>query len=103
MDRWYRQGVIVIWPRDRYFGILAGEGQASAIPALEQMAASSKSDAALAACRTFADEIIGHWQPRQSIAGTPIPRAAANAQTARTDRHAGTRSAFPPRRSSEGL
>jgi len=69
MDRWYRQGVIVIWPRNRYFGILAGEGQASAVPALEQMAVSIKKPAALAACRTFAEEIIGHWKPRQRIAG----------------------------------
>ncbi len=36
MERWYRQAVIVIWPRDRYFGILAGEGQSSAIPALRR-------------------------------------------------------------------
>jgi predicted 2-oxoglutarate/Fe(II)-dependent dioxygenase YbiX len=69
MDRWYRQGVIVIWPRERYFGILAAEGQVSAVPALEQMAAQSKSDTLLAACRTFAEEIIGRWQPRQRVAG----------------------------------
>jgi len=70
IERWYRQGVIVIWPRDRYFGILAGEGQASAVPALERMAARSKKPAALAACRTFADEITGHWKSRQRIAGS---------------------------------
>jgi hypothetical protein len=69
MERWYRQGVVVIWPRDRYFGILAGEGQASAVPALEQMAAHIKKPAALAACRTFAEEIIGKWKPRQPIGG----------------------------------
>jgi hypothetical protein len=71
MDRWYRQGVVVIWPRDRYFGILAGEGQASAIPALEQMAGRSKKPAALEACRTFAKEIIDHWQPRQAYGYGP--------------------------------
>jgi hypothetical protein len=69
MDRWYRQGVIVIWPRDRYFGILAGEGQASAVPALEQMAVRSRKSASSATCLTFADEIIGHWKPRQQIVG----------------------------------
>jgi len=68
MDRWYRQGVLVIWPRKRYFGILAGEGQASAVPALEQMAASIKKPAALAACRTFAEEIIRHWKPERRSA-----------------------------------
>ena len=41
------------------------EGQASALPDLERMAARSKKPEALAACRTFAAEIIGHWQPRQ--------------------------------------
>jgi hypothetical protein len=60
---------VVIWPRDRYFGILAGEGQASAVPALEKMAARSKKPAALAACRTFAEEIIGKWKPRQRTGG----------------------------------
>jgi hypothetical protein len=63
MDRWYRQGVIVIWPRDRYFAILAGEGPASAVPALEQMAARSKKPDTLEACRTFAEEIINCWSP----------------------------------------
>jgi hypothetical protein len=65
MDRWYRQVVLVIWPRDRYFRVLASEGQGSAIPALERMAARSKKPTALASCRTFAEEIIDHWQPRQ--------------------------------------
>ena len=64
MERWYRQGVIVIWPRDRYFGILAGEGQAGAVPSLEKLAAGPRKPAAAAACRTFAKEIIGHWKPR---------------------------------------
>ena len=70
MERWYRQGVIVIWPRERYFGILAGEGQASAIPALEKMAARATKPTTLAACRTFAKEIIDHWKPGQRFAGT---------------------------------
>ena len=61
MELWYRQGVVVIWPRDRYFAILAGEGQDSALPALEQMAAGRKKAAALAECRVFAREIIDHW------------------------------------------
>jgi hypothetical protein len=36
MERWYRQGVIVLWPAGRTFRILAGEGQASALPELER-------------------------------------------------------------------
>jgi 2OG-Fe(II) oxygenase superfamily len=77
MDLWYRHGVIVIWPREHFFGILAGEGQASAIPALKKKAASSKSAPALAACRTFAAEIISHWKPRQWIAGNAEFHASA--------------------------
>src|ERR1019366_3548337 len=42
MDRWYRQGAIVIWPRERHFNVLAAAGQASALPALEKLAADSK-------------------------------------------------------------
>ncbi|HEY2412127.1 MAG TPA: 2OG-Fe(II) oxygenase [Pirellulaceae bacterium] len=65
MERWYRQGAIVIWPHDRTFRILAGEGQQAALPELEKRLSSSKTDADLAACRSFAQEIIKHWQPRQ--------------------------------------
>ena len=64
MDRWYRQGVVVIWPRDRYYRILASEGQESAVPALEKMAARAKRPAAIQECHTFAAEIISHWKPR---------------------------------------
>ena len=37
---------------------VSGEGPASAVPTLEQMAARSKKPDALAACRTFAEEIM---------------------------------------------
>jgi hypothetical protein len=65
MDRWYRQAVIVIWPGERTFEILAGEGQASALPELERRMARSKKPAALAECRTFAEKIIDHWNNEQ--------------------------------------
>ncbi len=65
MERWYRQGVIVIWPSDRTFRILAAEGQQAALPELEKRAARAKRPDALAACRQFATEIVAHWQPRQ--------------------------------------
>jgi predicted 2-oxoglutarate/Fe(II)-dependent dioxygenase YbiX len=71
VERWYRQGVIVIWPPENYFGIWAREGQASALPALEKLAARAKKAAALESCRSFAGEIIGRWIPKQSpTAGT---------------------------------
>ena len=62
MDRWYRVGVIVLWPKDRYVRILAREGQASALPALQEMVASQKAPSQSAECRTFADAIIEHWK-----------------------------------------
>jgi hypothetical protein len=65
MERWYRQGAIVIWPHDRTFRILAGEGQQAALPELEKRLANCQSDADLAACRSFAQEIVNHWRPRQ--------------------------------------
>jgi len=63
MERWYRQGVIVIWPADRYFRILAGEGQDTAIPALEDLLARTKNSSGIDECRAFAKEIIGAWKP----------------------------------------
>jgi len=69
MDRWYRQGVIVIWPRDRTFEILAGEGPASALPELERRMARSKKPDAVADCRNFAGEIIAHWKHQQPAEG----------------------------------
>jgi hypothetical protein len=65
MERWYRQGVIVIWPCDRTFRILAGEGQQAALPALEKRAARAKRPDAVAACRSLAAEIVAHWRPRR--------------------------------------
>ncbi|MGA2258558.1 MAG: 2OG-Fe(II) oxygenase [Thermoguttaceae bacterium] len=65
MERWYRQGVIVIWPGDRTFRILAAEGQQAALPELERKAARAKKPDAVAACRLFAVEIVAHWHPRR--------------------------------------
>lgn len=69
VERWYRQCVLVIWPRDRYFGILAREGQVQALPVLEQMVARSKKPDAVANCLRFAEEIVSHWLPRQHVMG----------------------------------
>jgi hypothetical protein len=64
MDRWYRQAVIVIWPRERHFEVLAGEGPASAIPALENLLAQSKTAKDLLACGKVAKAIIENWHAR---------------------------------------
>jgi predicted 2-oxoglutarate/Fe(II)-dependent dioxygenase YbiX len=68
VERWYRQAAVVIWPREGMFSILAGEGQASAIPELEKMTARAKRPDAVAACCVFAKEIIDHWQVGQRAA-----------------------------------
>jgi predicted 2-oxoglutarate/Fe(II)-dependent dioxygenase YbiX len=62
MERWYRQAVVVLWPRDRYFRILAAEGPQHAVPALEKLVAGTADPAQDAACRSFATEIIERWQ-----------------------------------------
>ena len=66
LERWYHQAVVVIWPPENDFAIWAREGQASAIPALEKLAARAKKTAALESCRGFAGEIIGRWKTHQS-------------------------------------
>ncbi len=67
MERWYHQAVVVIWPRERHFRILAGEGPEHAVPALEELAAATAEPLEDANCRAFATEIVGHWNgPKQS-------------------------------------
>lgn len=69
LDRWYRSCALVIWPRDRFFHILASEGQAVALPELERMAAEAEAHEALLACRTFAATIMGYWTRSVSPGG----------------------------------
>lgn len=69
MERWYRQAAIVIWPRDRHFQVLAAEGPASVMPALEKLAADSKSAAELAVCAKVAKATIENWQGRSPFPG----------------------------------
>ena len=64
MDRWYRRAVLAIWPRERRFDVLAAEGPASAIPALENLVAQSKTAKDLAACGKVAKAIIENWHAR---------------------------------------
>lgn len=62
LERWYHHCALVLWPRGRTFRILAAEGQAVALPTLEEMAARATDPEALAACRTFAREILNYWR-----------------------------------------
>lgn len=62
MERWYRQAVVVIWPRERYFRILAGEGPQHAVPALELLVDATAEPLNDTACSAFASEIIDCWK-----------------------------------------
>ncbi|MCC2670135.1 MAG: hypothetical protein K0Q72_2606, partial [Armatimonadetes bacterium] len=66
MQRWYRLCALVIWPKDRFFDILAAEGQANALPELERMAAAAADPESLQACRTFAETILSQWEQSSS-------------------------------------
>jgi len=61
LERWYRNCALLIWPRDRFFRILAAEGQAVALPELERMAAQAEDEDALSECRRFAGTISNYW------------------------------------------
>lgn len=67
MDRWYRRAAVVLWPRDRYYRILAGEGPSHAVPALEELvdAGAPRSPEEEAAWRDFAGAIIAGWETRE--------------------------------------
>lgn len=69
MERWYRHSAVVIWPRERHFHVLAGEGPATAVPALEELVAGSKKPEDLDACRQVARAIIETWQGHDSFRG----------------------------------
>jgi hypothetical protein len=62
VERWYRQAVVVLWPPDRYFALLARQGQAAAIPVLEKLLGDVKDPSSDERCRAFAREIIIRWR-----------------------------------------
>ncbi|WP_089942825.1 2OG-Fe(II) oxygenase [Candidatus Entotheonella palauensis] len=75
MERWYHHGVIVLWPEERYFRILASEGQAAALPALAELIDSEPDPASSEAGRTFAREIINGWRLSQRFYGAQSSHA----------------------------
>lgn len=71
MERWYHQAVVVIWPKDRYFGILAGAGPASAVPALEELVRRTDPPTDNNECCQFAKEIIARWRKQTGTSVNP--------------------------------
>ena len=61
MDRWYRQAVVVLWPKDRAFRILAREGPWTALPALEELVKAAPEPEEDPRCRAFAEAILDCW------------------------------------------
>jgi hypothetical protein len=74
LDRWYRQAAVVIWPRERYFRILAREGPEHAVPALEELVAATADPSGDTACREAATEIINRWNETTSSWDSPAQR-----------------------------
>lgn len=62
LERWYRNAVVVLWPEDRLFRILAQEGQKVGVPELAKRVAARKDKVDHKACCTLAQEIIDHWK-----------------------------------------
>ena len=75
VERWYRQAVVV-WPPDRYFGLLARQGQGAALPVLEKLIAGASNPGSDEGCRTLARQIIGNWKvPAHGRNSEPEPVA----------------------------
>jgi len=64
VERWYRQAVVVLWPRSNYVDLLAREGPAFAVPALAAMIESSDDPSADPELLRFATAILDQWGRR---------------------------------------
>ena len=62
MDRWYHQAVVVLWPEDRHFQVLASQGAKNSVPALHELVTTTDQPAKCKDCRAFASSIFDHWQ-----------------------------------------
>ena len=66
VERWYRQAVVVLWPRSQRAEILAREGPAFAVPMLAEMVHVSDNPQQDEDCLRFAAAILVHWQQQGS-------------------------------------
>jgi hypothetical protein len=62
MERWYRQTVVVLWPKSNSFQILAGQGAKASVPRLRELTTEG-SDAGAASCLELSNAIVDHWKP----------------------------------------
>lgn len=67
LDRWYRHGVICLWPNERELDVLCQVGSREALPALTRMVSSwrgaqgAEAEALRARCIDFASRILAKW------------------------------------------
>ncbi len=73
MERWYRQAVLVLWPRDRFDVVLAGQPTSIAVPMLYQRFLEEAGEPEkLPLLRGFAGAVIGEWSRMESWDGEEI-------------------------------
>lgn len=63
LERWYHHAVVVLWPRQSSFRLLAAEGQHVGLPALEQYIQQHTDPSRDDGCLKFAAAVIEHWDP----------------------------------------
>ena len=61
MERWYHQAVVVLWPEDRHFRVLASQGTKNSVPALWELVSTTENPAKCEDCRLFAKSILDRW------------------------------------------
>jgi len=74
VERWYRQAVVVLWPRSNYVQPLAREGPAFAVPRLAAMIEASDDPSAEPEHLRFASAILDHWACRMGGSHDPEAR-----------------------------
>ena len=62
MERWYRQTVVVLWPKSNSFQILAGQGGRASVPRLRELINEGFDDGA-ADRLELSNAIVDHWKP----------------------------------------
>jgi len=65
IERWYRQAVVVLWPRANTVRLMAREGPDVAVPALLAMVLASADPAADDEAHRFARAILDDWRQRK--------------------------------------
>lgn len=71
LERWYHTAVLVLWPEDRYFHVLASQSQTVAVPILQEMCNRAKQPAKDEQLLKLAELLLSYWQFGHSHFTTP--------------------------------